>query len=292
MYQNFARFFDRKLARQARPHRAQKRTAAGAVCRLRPRSFFISAFFFLLCLGQLLGCGNGCGGHLNGTGLQQRRRTGGRCGPCRDNVIDQQHPLAGQVGAGAAGKGCFRAAQPFLAGQLLLRAARILYVERRRHGDSQHCAQPARQQKRQPRAAACWAAPAQCSCTAAAYAARGTAAAPPPCGRAARRRSAPPSGRPAPAHTMGGRRACIAKSRRALHRRSSRRPPPPPARKKHALLPAGAAADAAAASPPAGRPGRLSPARHPPRAAPRKKGTGAETAAPAAVRASPPCAAQ
>ena len=122
MYQNFARFFDRKPARQTRPHRAQKKTAAGAFCRLRPRSFFFSAFFFLLCLGQLLSCGNGCGGHLNGTGLQQRRRTGGRCGPCRDNVIDQQHPLAGQVGAGAAGKGCFRAAQPFLAVQLLLRA--------------------------------------------------------------------------------------------------------------------------------------------------------------------------
>ena len=151
MYQNFARFFDRKPARQARPHRAQKKTAAGAFCRLRPRSFFFSAFFFMLCLGQFLGCGNGCGGHLNGAGLQQRRRTGGRCGPCRDNVIDQQHPLAGQVGAGAAGKGCFRAAQPFLAVQLLLRAARILYVERRHHRYFQHCAQPARQQKRQPR---------------------------------------------------------------------------------------------------------------------------------------------
>ena len=144
MYQNFARFFDRKPAfpHGAASQRTQKdpQPAHSVGCGRGP--FLFSRSFFLLCLGQFLGCGNGCGGHLNGTSLQQRRRTGGRAvAPCRDHHHQSQHPAcrSGRC-RGRRGKGCSRAAQPFLAGQLLLRAARILYVERRHHRDSQHCA--------------------------------------------------------------------------------------------------------------------------------------------------------
>ncbi len=63
---------------------------------------------------------------------RRRRRTG-----C-DNVIDQQHPPAGQVCAGAAAKRAPGVLQALLAGKFLLRAAPALDVQRCLHRDPQH----------------------------------------------------------------------------------------------------------------------------------------------------------
>ena len=102
-------------------------------------------------LGQLLRRGNRHSGHLHRTGLQKCQRTRRRRRTGCDNVIDQQHPPAGQVCAGAAAKRAPGVLQALLAGKLLLRAAPALDVQRCLHRDPQHRAQPARQQQRQTR---------------------------------------------------------------------------------------------------------------------------------------------
>ena len=81
-------------------------------------------------LGQLLRRGNRHSGHLHRTGLQKCQRTRRRRRTGCDNVIDQQHPPACQVCAGAAAKRAPGVLQALLAGKLLLRAAPALDVQR------------------------------------------------------------------------------------------------------------------------------------------------------------------
>lgn len=164
-------------------------------------------------LGQLLRRGNRHSGHLHRTGLQKCQRTRRRRRTGCDNVIDQQHPPAGQVCAGAAAKRAPGVLQALLAGKLLLRAAPALDVQRCSTGTPapRPTGAPAAAADPAYRAAAGGAAPAQCSCTAAARSQPHTAAFFRAVWPAVRRTPARPHGPPAPGHTKSSRPACSAK---------------------------------------------------------------------------------
>ena len=207
-------------------------------------------------LGQLLRRGNRHSGHLHRTGLQKCQRTRRRRRTGCDNVINQQHPPAGQVCAGAAAKRAPGVLQALLAGKLLLRAA-----------------------------------PAQCSCTAAARSHPHTAAFFRAVWPAVRRTPARPHGPPAPGHTKSSRPACSAKRLYVQYPRNNTPRQPPARRKNRVRPPADAPECAVSAFPRARRPGKPCPAVRPAPAMTRKTDSAAEKAGPAdGAAAQNPCA--
>lgn len=249
---------------------------------------------FFPALGQFLRRGNRHSGHLHRTGLQKCQRTRRRRRTGCDNVINQQHPPAGQVCAGAAAKRAPGVLQALLAGKLLLRAAPALDVQRCLHRDTQHRAQPTRQQQRADpayRAAAGGAAPAQCSCTAAARSHPHTAAFFRAVWPAVRQTPARPHGPPAPGHTKSSRPACSAKRLYVQYPRNNTPRQPPARRKNRVRPPADAPECAVSAFPRARRPGKPCPAVRPAPAMTRKTDSAAEKAGPAdGAAAQNPCA--
>ena len=76
--------------------------------------------------------------HIRGPGLQQGQRTGRRRRPGGDDIIHQQHALAGQIRARVADKRAPGILQALVPGQLLLRAGAGADRKRRFHRDPQH----------------------------------------------------------------------------------------------------------------------------------------------------------
>ena len=245
-------------------------------------------------LGQLLRRGNRHSGHLHRTGLQKCQRTR-RCrrAGC-DNVVDQQHPPAGQVCAGAAAKRAPGVLQALLAGKLLLRAAPALDVQRCLHRDPpapRPTGAPAAAADPAYRAAAGGAAPAQCSYTAAARSHPHTAAFFRAVWPAVRQTPARPHGPPAPGHTKSSRPACSAKRLYVQYPRNNTPRQPPARRKNRVRPPADAPECAVSAFPRARRPGKPCPAVRPAPAMTRKTDSAAEKAGPAdGAAAQNPCA--